>query len=285
MPTTRGRVPAVTTLLLLAAAAPATGPSAAPATFPSTAPSVAPSSRPSEPVDPRVDRRFADLADPDPAVRADAREWLMGRPAADLPALLAAVRGADPLRPDQAAVLHDIVCQVFLAGDPYVAIGGPGDPDGPRPPEYVMGVRWTSPGGYAPRLGVPVDERWAGFPARRLLRDGDMILGVYLDPDARPDQDPDVVTHEVQDVIAAVRSSPNPSHVTLSVLRDGRPVRLALTLVPKPVETEGTLEQADGFLRKRLAGAEAYWQKTFAPLVDPPDEDAAPPRDPGPVGG
>ncbi len=46
-----------------------------------------------------------------------------------------------------------------------------------------MGIRWPLEMVDAPRLGVPVVERWPGFPARRLLRDGDMILGVYVRPD------------------------------------------------------------------------------------------------------
>jgi hypothetical protein len=229
--------------------------------------------------DPSIVRWFDQLADADPSVRDDARQSLMGLTCdADLDRLLAAVRAARPLRPAQAAALHDIVCHVFLvADDPYVAVG---DPPNRAPPHYVMGLRWANGMDDSPRLGVPVVERWPGFPARQMLRDGDMILGVYVDRDAPLQRPPNVITHTPGVIIGAIRDAPTALRdVDLAVLRDGREIRVPMHMVPQPVEASSTMEVADAFLAARLQRAETYWQDHFAPVVDPaadgPPEEAA----------
>ena len=99
----------VALLLGVGGATPTTAPTTAPTTTPTTAPA------------PPVGRWFDQLADPDPAVRDAAHESLMGLPAERLPDLLAVVRAAAPVRPDQAAALREIVCQVVLAAETYDA--------------------------------------------------------------------------------------------------------------------------------------------------------------------
>jgi len=246
-----------------------------------TSPTTSPTPDPA--ADPPIARWFDQLADADPAVRDDARQSLMGLTRdADLNRLLAVVRAARPLRPAQAAVLHDIVCHVFLvADDPYVAVGDPGDPTHQQP-HYVMGIRWPADMLDGARLGVPVVERWPGFPARQLLRDGDMILGVYLKLDAPLGQLPNEPTHRPQDLHDVLGKVAGQRDVLLSVLRDGREMQVHMTLVPQPVDASGINAQAaDAFVQARQAQAEAYWQDHFAPVVAPaadgPPEPAASP--------
>ncbi len=76
----------------------------------------------------------------------------------DLPTLREAVRAAGPVLPAQAEALPEIVRQVFLAADPYDADDGPAR-------QYVMGQGWPRDLRRAERLGVPVVNRWPGFPA------------------------------------------------------------------------------------------------------------------------
>ena len=244
-------------LVLLVTAAATAGPTTAP-----------------EPLDPAVRHTFDRLADPDPDVRDAARQQLMGLPADALPKLLAVVRAADPLLPAQAASLHEIVCHVWLTGDRYVAVGDADDPNH-QTPHYVMGLRWSGDPAAGARLGVPVTERWPGFPARRLLRDGDLILGVYVRKDLPLQQLPNLPTHRFTDLQAVIADSPAVHDIDLSVLRDGREVRLSMTLVPQAVDAiSPAVAAVDAFLAAREQRAEKYWQDTFAPLVDPAADDA-----------
>ena len=238
---------------------------------PTTGPAAAP------PLDPTITKWFARLADPDPAVRDSARQDLMGLGGGDLPKLLAVVRAARPLRPAQAAVLYDVVSQVYLAAEPYpVALPDPTavNPQG-RP--YMIGLRWPEEISDGPaRLGVPVVERWPGFPARRWLRDGDMILGVYVDPN-RPYRQlpnrPTATTRVLHDTIGEVSAAQGDDpRVVLAVLRDGREIRVAMTLVPQPAMAGGrAMLAADTFVQTRQQQAELYWDQEFAPLVAPDD--------------
>ncbi len=237
-------------------------------------------------VDPVVSRWFAQLADADPAARAAAREQLMGLSPDGLDRLLDVVRAAGgAVSPAQAEPLHDIVCHVFLAGEHYVAAG---DPDDPRPlkdqlPRNVMGIRWPSEMVDTPRLGVPVVERWPGFPARRLLQDGDMILGVFVRPDLPLGHLPNEPTHSPVDLRQVLgKTAADQRQVVLAVLRDGREVQVRMTLVPQPVDASGSENAgpavADAFVRERQQRAEAYWQSHFAPaLAGSDDPDAEPP--------
>ena len=200
------------------------------------------------------------LADPDPAVRDATLEQLMALPADALPALSAAARAAGPLRPDQVAALHEVVCQVFLAPEPYEVAGGM---DGPR---YIVGQNWPYGFGYDPRLGVPVLDRWVGFPGRRVLRDGDLILGLYSDPALGAEKPPDLETHDRRELVAAMRACPTRPQVTLSVLRLGTIRRLTVTMADEPADTVGRYSaRMDAFLRDRRDRAEAYWRDHFAP--------------------
>jgi hypothetical protein len=200
-------------------------------------------------------------------VREAAREALMGLSAdRGLPQLLAVVRAAGPLRPDQAAALPEIVRQLRLTDEPYdMALGGNDDET-----RYILGQDWPGVPRGQDRLGVPVVHRWPGFPSRRLLRDGDLILGLYNDPAAPPDRPPDVPTHQVEDLVEGMRACPTRPLLAMLVLRDGRTIRVTGTMVVEPLATAGRRPGAvAGFLADRQRVADDYWQEQFAPLLDP----------------
>ena len=228
-----------------------------------TAPVPRPSAAPAD--DPAIARSFAQLADADPAVRDAARERLMGLSADALPALCSVAKGARPLRPDQAGVLHEIVTQVFLSADPYATAQG-------EPTRWIMGQNWPRWFSGGERVGAPVVNRWPGFPSRRVLRDGDLILGLYTDPNAAADRPPDVPTPAVSDLVEGMRNLPTLPRMTFAVLRDGRTLRLTVALVAEPLETVNRIPAATAaFLGDRQRRADDYWQDHFAPVVSPPD--------------
>ena len=224
-----------------------------------TAPATAPA--------PPVAAWFAQLGDPDPTVRDAAREQLMGLSVDALPVLREVVR-AGPVRPAQAAALYEVVRHVLLAGEEY-------DADDARPDRFIMGQSWpTAVREAADRPGVPVVDRWPGFPARRAFRDGDLILGVYSDPRAPPAQPPDMPTRQVDDLVSAMRDCPTRPRLTFAVLRDGRPIRVTATMVAEPVQTFNRRAAATvAFLLDRQRRADDYWAAQFAPLVPPPTAD------------
>ena len=71
------------------------------------------------------------------------------------------------MQASQAAVLYDIVMHVHMAGEPYQAAETMGG---------FLGLRetrdWTSP------PGVAITTRIPGFCAYRMLREGDVIVGI-----------------------------------------------------------------------------------------------------------
>ena len=117
-----------------------------------------------------------------------------------------------------------------------------------------------------PGYGVAVVVRWPGFPAYRMLRDGDLILGLYLDRAAPLDQLPNCYTCSFRDLQLALAQQPLVRDVELSVLRDGRVIRVPITLARRPAAAT-----IDGFLQDRLYLAADYWRATFGPVVDADD--------------
>ncbi|MDB5301060.1 MAG: hypothetical protein JWO87_2723, partial [Phycisphaerales bacterium] len=140
-----------------------------------------PTTRPSEKTDSATQIRtwFGDLASREAAVRQDAEANLMGMGASSLPALQKAVEESRPILPSQAMVLRKIVTQVFLSGVQY---------DG-NPTEGFLGIRMEEARmpfnddapvdeKRPPITGVVIVERMPGFAGARVLRDGDVVLGI-----------------------------------------------------------------------------------------------------------
>jgi hypothetical protein len=210
---------------------------AAPATAPTT--------------QPNLRTWFDQLADPDPEVRDGARLNLMGISRQQLEALERVVRESQPVRPSQAAELHDIVTHVYIAGEPYA-------PDSSG--FAFLGVRWaqnpqdsisTDP------PGLVVAGRVKGFPAYQAVRDGDVLVGIKEAP-ALP------VTNALEFGNELRKLHPG-TRVTLRVWRNGqlldRPIKLAAR--PAWAEPGRTLDAQ----KEREERAEDYWQESFGKLL------------------
>ena len=197
---------------------------------------------------------FAELAHPDAEVRERACVSLMGLGRPDLNALRALVEESRPLLPSQAAVLRRIVTQVFLASEPYDGNDDTG----------FLGVRMEeatiSAGVAGARMayGVVIVERMPGFVGARMLQDGDVILGIVEQPDAKI-----IGTIEFG---LAVRRVPPGETIHFEVLRQGRVVQVPIRPDPRPdvADHPGMMED---LLHDRKLKVKEYWERAFAPLL------------------
>lgn len=264
----------------IALAEPATMPTTAPVVRQATPPATA-SAAVTVPADSPIPHWFDELNDPDPAARGAARYQLMGMAATDLPVLREVVRRRVPaVTPAQGDALREVVAQVYLAGEHYVAIGSPEDVMHASP-EHFIGVRpraeaeFVDPFGNVPaeRMGTEFGRRLPGFPAARALRDGDVVLNVILDLTVEPDRMPNLRTRsfvEFQPRVVAASGRP----FTLLVLRDGQQVSVPIRPVDRPVVAdarrigeEGAALAVDAFVAARGQRADTYWQEQFAGLL------------------
>jgi hypothetical protein len=221
-------------------AAPTSQPAAAPAPAPASAPSAADAVR----------TWYLQLADPDPDVREQARINLMGIKRRDLAALEKVVAENRPVQASQAAVLYDIVTHVHMAGEPYQTIETMGG---------FLGLRemrdWESP------PGVMITTRIPGFPAYRMLREGDVIVGIEEFPE-----------HEIAgftQFINVMRQMPAGTTLTFNVLRGGNVQKVPITLGHRPLAAAGNDAAAMALLEStRQSKADEYWASAFAPLVE-----------------
>jgi hypothetical protein len=115
------------------------------------------------------------LASDDALLRQDAVDQLMCLRRADLPALREAAVAQCPLLPAQVTGLHQVVTQVFLAGERFRI-----DPTEGEYPRGFLGIRFsTNPADRLQRTdGVMIADRIRGFPAFRQLRSGDVIMKI-----------------------------------------------------------------------------------------------------------
>ncbi len=239
----------VIALVLAAAAllAPGTAPASQPAATPSSRPASAP---PAAPAADALRTWYLQLADPDPDVREQARLNLMGIKRRDLATLETIVAESRPVQASQAAVLHDIVTHVHMAGEPYQTIDTMGG---------FLGLRdmrdWDSP------RGVMITMRIPGFPAYRMLREGDVIVGIEEFPE-----------HEfagTNQFIAVMRQMPAGTTLTFRVLRGGNVQKVPVTLGHRPAAAAGNDGAAMAMLETtRQTKADEYWARAFAPLVE-----------------
>jgi hypothetical protein len=218
------------------------------------------------PADSPIRKSFTALADPDPALRDQASQDLMGMRADDLPKFRQLIIENQPLAPDQIAALKDIVTQVYLASQKYkVADEMLTDASGSQDP-FFLGLLWATDTDPELRLGVPIDERLPGFPGFRFLRRGDMILGIYINPDAALLQFPNTETHNIETLKAAIAGSPRSQSIALQVLRDGQILKIPLKMAPRPLYAENP-EALRSFISDRTHNADRYWHETYAPLL------------------
>jgi len=209
-----------------------------------------PTSRPAE-TEAQLKTWFAELAHPDAKVRAEARMQLMGIRASRLPQLRRVVADSRPLSAEQVAALRPIITQIFLASEPYDA----------RPDAGFLGIFLPNIEVFNSDEGAVVTERMPGFVGMRMLRDGDVILGVRL-----PDH-PGSRIHSGGDLSTALKDSSPGQPVQFQILRQGRVIDLSLILDAKPLEAEVGVDAMREFNRQRLLRADQYWQKNFADLL------------------
>jgi hypothetical protein len=175
----------------------------------------------------------------------------MGLEPALLPELQRVVEGSRPLKPSQAAELHDIVTHVYLAGER--------DDHGALPGGF-LGLSWAGARNstwYDPP-GLIVAQRIKGFVAYRFLREGDVLIGIA--------ELPDRAFTAVQDLSAALAELGGGSRVTLIILRGGRMVRVPLRLDARPNWPAGV----DQIQALRENKAEQYWEANFSKYVARP---------------
>jgi hypothetical protein len=226
-------------------------------------PATQPATRPATtlPADSPIRAWFTSLASPDGTQRDEAETRLMGLTRDDLPGLRALVEQSRPLAPAQVAALHDIVVQVYLSGEPYVSDSNGG----------FLGLRWVNDPirlEEAPGIGVPVDVRLIGFPSFQMLREGDLILGVLVQPKQPLQQLPNMATPTLPLLQAAISQAGANRQVILEVLRQGQTIRVPLRLMPRPKLQESP-DVIESFSTERKQKGEAYWAKEFLPLLRP----------------
>jgi len=234
-------------------------------TFPPTARASSPTTNPTS----RIEALFAKLADRDPAARDQARLDLMELTRADLPELRRCVKEHRPLAPSQAAVLRDIVTQVYLAGERYPSVRERG----------FLGVQLSEggspvvlpqdqPAGAAdasspPPIGVIVTDRMPGLSSYRALASGDVIVGIA--------ENPEVPIRSVENLKSVIAKFAGAQPIHLEIFRGGRVTTVAITLAARPAEVDINPANLEWFQRekqRRLDLGEDYWQREFPPLVD-----------------
>lgn len=202
------------------------------------------------------------LADGDTLIREKARDNLMALQSQELPALQSAVAGvSDRLLPSQKIYLREIVRQVFLSGLSY--------PTGDEPLPFI-GVRWNnmeSPMSFdiddrsdapTPTTGLLLDLRVPGFDAYRMLRDGDLVVGIVGVLDK-----PGFTSNDFSDVI---RAQFRPGDIaTLRVVRSGHLINVKIKLGARPMDLPPT--DIASWTEPRDEAAEEYWKQYFQPIV------------------
>jgi hypothetical protein len=231
----------LTTAVIAADGGPATAPAA---TQPAAGQSIA-----------SIKRLIRELAADNYPARDGARLALMGLKRSELGALRDAIKQSLPLEPSQVIVLREIVTQVYLAGDLYLA-----EEDGMG----FLGVhlpQWERPEDRAllsVERGVVVMGRVPGFCAFRMLQDGDVLLSMAAVGGVN------VELSTKEQLIAAVKSVRAGERVTFEVLRQGEIRSITVTLERKPLNLEQQIEEFTG---RRAEQAEQLWERDFAPLL------------------
>ena len=226
------------------------------------------------PDSPSIQRWLEELTHTEPAARERARMQLMGLSREGLGELREAVDRMRPLSPAQAAVLHDVVIHVYVAGSeraPSVFMrptGFLGVLLEPVLSGYGIGVAPPAPqpgdenpvdfGQFHASGGVLIRETWPGFAGFRFLRVGDVVLGTGGD---QPTRSP-----TVPELRSAVQTTTPGAILDLQVLRQGRIVEVPVRVSMRPpwAESETRTRQ---MLSRRIRAAEIYWHFAFAPLL------------------
>ena len=197
-----------------------------------------------------LSRWVNDLGNHDAIVRETARDHLIALRREDLPALIDAVRASPGMLPGQVSNLHDIVLQVYLAGEEYEKkeAGFLGVTLAPEDEVVMVADR--------PMRGVRIISRWPGFTGYRYLQDGDLVLKVEEFPDAVEGR---------MEFPVRVRSRRPGETLTFQILRQGQLLRIKIPIDARPGgDDEQTMMN---MMRERLQKAEQYWADNLLPAV------------------
>ncbi len=207
-------------------------------------------------VGPRVDEPLDQLLDRlnagDSEIRSAAREKLMLLTRDDLPSLLEVVRKKLPLSPTQLAELRQIVLHVYLTHEH----GFEGDGSG------FLGV--TGPGNLEePAL---IRGRTIGYDAYRVLREGDTIVGMQVQRGPGVGEMKRIESFsDLRQVIVATHPG---NWILVRVIRNGQPVEVTVHLASR-IELVGQANGQPTNENPNLPRAKAYWNLTFAPVLEP----------------
>lgn len=215
----------------------------------------------SQPAD-SITQWFAQLNDADGDVRDRAAENLMGLTRGQLRELRDVVAAAGPLSPGQNSALREIVTHVFISSADYQL---------EREDAPFVGLSWTR-SDMVPAQGVIVERRVPGFSAYRMLRDGDVIVGIKELPGVQFDNQ--------QLFIASIRSFRSGQTVHFEVQRAGKTIRVPIELKQKPFALRLEGASLDTWIEDMQLQADAYWEKHFAPATNPAITTGAQPQPP-----
>ncbi|MDB5322088.1 MAG: hypothetical protein JWN40_3719 [Phycisphaerales bacterium] len=199
---------------------------------------------------PAIKQLLAQLAADNYLTRENARVSHMGLKRTELPALRDAVRQYLPLVPSQVTVLREIVTQVYLAGDLYVA-----EEDG----RGFLGVHLPEERSLLiVERGVVVVSRLPGFCAYRMLQDGDVLLSMA---DGHGGAIEFGSSDQLKDAVSSAKAGDT---IHFEVLRQGQILSIPITLDQKPVNLD---KQIAEFTARRADQANDLWERDFAPLL------------------
>jgi hypothetical protein len=201
-----------------------------------------------------ITRWVSQLADARQDVRDVARQKLLALRRKDLATLRGVVQQRLPLSPAELEPLRDIVLHVYLSEESYVADHSTGFvgvvfDDDQREIELETGA-------------VEIRRRIPGFCGYRYLEDGDLVLAIGMNSNGM------VEVRAHQDMISVVKQYSAGQTVLFRLLRRGRILTVPLVLDAKPSQIVGG-EILIAFQAERAAQAEAYWDSSFEPLVQP----------------
>lgn len=219
---------------------------------------------------------LADLADPVPSKRAEARRGLMQMTPADLETFTDVVKVARPLLPAQANALREVVTHVYLRESVYQSdnlsgwlgirmqqVSAPVEVG--RTASAMGNVNVLAPQNFDPvgrrGGGIMIVDRFPGFVGFGTLQEGDIIVAVQTDAQTQ------VLVRDTDDFQSFVRQLRAGQSITMVVLRDGRLSTQTMKLDPRPIAADGlTIEP---LLTARQKDANSYWQRNFAPIIRP----------------
>jgi hypothetical protein len=198
---------------------------------------------------------YAHLTDADPIVRQSAQQQLMRIQKSELPRLRQAVE-EDPPAPAQIPALHQAVTGAMLASSDYASDSRRG----------FLGITLGQITLENGAQRVVVQSRLAGFVGWRMLQAGDIFVAVVGSKR--------IAIDDVTALQQAILGQPAGARLTLVVLRGGRVVRVPVTLDAVPEATGAGAApnlppdpaQFQAMQATRLAAAQDYWEKHFAPL-------------------